>query len=89
MFQNLKDQELLANCKAQVRLEKAVTSKILDYLNEIDRRRLWIQEGFSSLFDFCARFLGYSEGEANRRIQAARLSRKVEEVNLFTEIQSQ
>ena len=82
---HLKDQELLQNCKSQVRLEKAATSKVLDYLNEIDKRRLWIQEGYSSLFDFCMRYLGYSEGEANRRIQAARLSQKVEEVKTLLE----
>ena len=82
---HLKDQELLQNCKSQVHLEKAATSKVLDYLNEIDKRRLWIREGYSSLFDFCMRYLGYSEGEANRRIQAARLSQKVEEVKPLLE----
>ena len=85
MLERLKDQELLQNCKVQVQLEKAATSKVLDYLIEIDKRRLWIQEGYSSLFDFCMRFLGYSEGEANRRIQAARLSQKVQEVKPLLE----
>jgi hypothetical protein len=85
MLERLKDQELLQNCKVQVQLEKAATSKVLDYLIEIDKRRLWIQEGYSSLFDFCVRFLGYSEGEANRRIQAARLSQKVQEVKPLLE----
>ena len=85
MLERLKDQELLQNCKVQVQLEKAATSKVLDYLIEIDKRRLWIQEGYSSLFDFCVMFLGYSEGEANRRIQAARLSQKVQEVKPLLE----
>ncbi|MFM8315860.1 MAG: HNH endonuclease, partial [Deltaproteobacteria bacterium] len=38
-----------------------------------------------SLYDFCLRYLGYSEGEANRRIQAARLSQRVEEVKPLLE----
>lgn len=46
MLHNLKNQELLQNCKVQVQLEKAATSKVLDYLTEIARRRLWIQEGY-------------------------------------------
>ena len=38
MLERLKDQELLQNCKVQVQLEKAATSKVLDYLIEIDKR---------------------------------------------------
>jgi hypothetical protein len=37
------------------------------------------------MYDFCIRYLGYSEGEANRRIQAARLSLKVEEIKPLLE----
>ena len=80
MFETLNDEELLVTCKSQVLIEKSATAKVLDVLIEIDHRRLWIKEGFSSMHDFCIRYLGYSESEANRRIQAARLTQKVEEV---------
>lgn len=81
----IQDEQLLIDCKKQVLIEKRATSKVLEYLNEIDKRKLWIQEGYGSLYDFCIRYLGYSEGEANRRIQAARLSQKVETVKLLLE----
>ena len=80
LFETLNDEELLVTCKSQVLIEKSATAKVLDVLIEIDHRRLWIKEGFSSMHDFCIRYLGYSESEANRRIQAARLTQKVEEV---------
>jgi 5-methylcytosine-specific restriction endonuclease McrA len=81
----IQDEQLLIDCKAQVLIEKKATSKVLEYLNEIDKRRLWVKEGYGSLFDFCIRYLGYSEGEANRRIQAARLTQRVESVKPLLE----
>ena len=74
------DEALLIECKEAVRIEKRSTARVLEYLKEIDKRRLWLKEGYSSLFDFCMRYLNYSEGETNRRIQACRLTAKVEEV---------
>jgi hypothetical protein len=85
MFETIQDEELLRDCKRQVLLEKSATAKVLEYLTEIDRRKLWIQEGFASMYDFCIRYLGYSEGEANRRIQAARLSQRIESVKPLLE----
>jgi len=81
----IQDEQLLIDCKEQVLIEKKATSKVLEYLNEIDKRRLWVKEGYGSLFDFCMRYLGYSEGEASRRIQAARLTQRVESVKPLLE----
>ena len=81
----IQDDQLLIQCKNQVLVEKKATSQVLEYLNEIDKRRLWVKEGYGSLFDFCLRYLGYSEGEANRRIQAARLTKRVEAIKPLLE----
>jgi hypothetical protein len=81
----IQDDELLIICKEQVLIEKKATSKVLEYLNEIDKRKIWVKEGYSSLYDFCVRYLGYSEGEANRRIQAGRLTQRVEAVKPLLE----
>ena len=48
---------------------------ILVHLVEIDRRRLYVPLGFSSLFEFCRGHLGYSESTAGRRVCLARLIR--------------
>jgi 5-methylcytosine-specific restriction endonuclease McrA len=42
-------------------------------LREIEARKLYIPAGYSSLFDFAVKVLGYSEGAADRRIKAMRL----------------
>ena len=85
MFEKIQDEILLTECKLAVQREKQSTSQVLEYLSEIDKRRLWIKEGFSSLYDFCVRYLNYSEGETHRRIQACRLSSKVAEVKPLLE----
>ncbi len=79
-MKHLKNEELLSGIVVWVRREKESTSKVLEYLSEIDRRRLWQSEAYSSLYDFCVRYLNYSEGEANRRIQACRVSERVQEL---------
>jgi 5-methylcytosine-specific restriction endonuclease McrA len=49
-----------------------VLLKILRYLNEVERRRLYVPRGYASLYDFCTDYLGYSRSGAMRRIHAAR-----------------
>ena len=48
---------------------------ILVHLVEIDRRRLYVPLGFSSLYEFCQGHLGYSESTACRRVILARFIR--------------
>ena len=76
----LSDSELLSGIFKIVRVEKQTTLQVLEFLGEIDFRRLWLRQGYSSLFDFCVRYLKYSEGEAARRIQGSRTMKRFEEV---------
>ncbi len=46
---------------------------VIQYLGEMERRRLSEDLGFPSLYAFCTKDLGYSEPEALFRIRAARL----------------
>ncbi len=85
MFENTSDEQLLTELDACVRREKQTALQVLERIGEVDSRRLWLREGYSSLFDFCVRRLNYSEGEAARRIQSARCAQKVEEVKVLLE----
>ena len=85
MFENISNEVLLVDCKKEVLKEKRVTARVLEYLSEIDKRQLWVKEGYSSLWDFCVRYLGYSEGETRRRIHASRLVSRMEEVKPMLE----
>ena len=69
----LSDESLLQETQVLVAEERRVSLAVLHHLQEIDRRRLFAGLGFSSLYEYATRALGYSEASAQRRIQAARL----------------
>ncbi len=76
-FQNnlrsLSDARVLEDLKARRQGEREVLTEILRYLHEVERRKLFLSRGFSSLFAFCMVELTYSERQAHTRIQAMRL----------------
>ena len=69
----LPDRELLRETSNLVRHERHLQGAIIDHLAEIEARGLYLQRGFSSLFDYAVRELGYSDAAAARRIGAMRL----------------
>jgi len=46
------------------------------HIAEFDRRKLYVPEGYPSMFEYCVRELKLSEGGTYRRIRAARAARK-------------
>ena len=69
----LSDRALLRQTSTLVRHERHLQGAIIDHLAEIEARRLFLQRGCSSLFDYAVRELGYSDAAAGRRIGAVRL----------------
>lgn len=69
----IQDAELLVQIKTFVQSERDLLVKILHHLREIERRRLFSDLGYKSLFDYAVGELKYSEGQAGRRIQAMKL----------------
>ena len=69
----LSDRELLRETRNLVRHERHRQGAVIDHLTEIEARGLYLQRGFSSLFDYAVRELGYSDAAAARRIGAMRL----------------
>ena len=70
------DRELLSEIRGLAGSLREVTATLVRYLAEVEERRLHLQAGFSSMFEFCVKELQMSEGEAFRRILAARLCRR-------------
>ncbi len=73
---NLKDtgkETLIYKMRELARSEREITLHVLRHLAEIERRNLFSELGFSSLFEYCVRDLGYSESSAQRRIASMRL----------------
>ena len=69
----LSDRELLRETRDLVRHERHLQGAVIDHLSEIEARGLYLERGFSSLFDYAVRELGYSDAAAARRIGATRL----------------
>ncbi len=68
----LSNHEIIRKGDRAVRNEHALLVSILECLNEIERRSLYLEEGYSSLFAFCTFRWRYSPSKAGRFIAAAR-----------------
>ena len=77
-FHALKDSELLKLTLLAAKTEKEATLALLDYLVEIDSRRLYAAvNACSSLFDYLVKVLGLSHPAASERVNTVRLMRAV------------
>jgi hypothetical protein len=72
----LSDAMLIAETKRAAETERRSTAELLALLNEVERRRLHLALGHSSLFVYCVRALHLSEQTAYSRITAARAARR-------------
>ena len=75
-FADLSDGDLLAAVHHLAHDERRATASVIALLAELDERRLYLAEGYSSLFTYCTKVLHFSEHAAYGRIEAARVARK-------------
>ena len=54
--------------------------RLLEFMTEFDARRLYLPEGFSSMFAYCVEAMHMSEDSAAKRIRAARAVRRFPEI---------
>ncbi len=76
-FISFSDHKLIEHTQQLAATERNIIAQVLDALAEIDRRRLYLDRGYGSLFAFCTEFLGYSGSSAQRRISSMRLLKKM------------
>jgi hypothetical protein len=72
----LSDDELLSSVKALASAERRATARLIAALAELDRRRLFLGLGYSSLFNYCTQALHLSEHAAYGRIEAVRATNR-------------
>src|SRR5512133_4239014 len=72
--------ELTTRLADLLRNEHAALAEFLVAGSEFDRRRLWVELGYTSLFWFLHRELGLSKGAAFFRKTAAELVQRVPEI---------
>jgi hypothetical protein len=72
---DLSDSELLERVEALARRERHAAVELVAHLAELDKRRLYREQGYGSLFSYCIGALHLAEHAAFNRIEAARASR--------------
>jgi hypothetical protein len=72
----LPNRELVEVVSSLAAAERHATTALIEALAELDARRLYLEEGCSSLFTFCTEQLHLSESAAYHRITAARTARR-------------
>ena len=80
LLRKLDDSEFHHQFELIASIEHASTLKMLHFLNDLERRKSYLDLGYSSVFDYCVRKVGYSRSAAGRRIQAARCAWRYPEV---------
>ena len=60
--------------------EREMLTEIIIHIREVDSRKMYLDFGYASLFDYLTLRMGYANASAQRRINAARLSMEVPEV---------
>jgi 5-methylcytosine-specific restriction endonuclease McrA len=79
-FRSVSSGTLIEEFKELLDNERLTVAEIVEYVREIQRRQLYLEHGFTSLFSFLTDGLGYAAGSAQRRIDSARLLDAVPEL---------
>jgi hypothetical protein len=78
-LKSLSNVELLNGVRSLRANERKLDRQIVEYICEIESRRLYAELGFANVIDWLVKDLGYSESSAYRRVMAARAIRAVPE----------
>ncbi|GEM_PF-772574 len=80
LLKNISDTELLSKTKNLVLKERELIGDIIAHLAEIETRKLYCDQKYHSLYDYCTEELGYTNDQAYRRISAMKLSKQLPQV---------
>ena len=78
-LKRMSNDQLLLQTKNLVQKERQINIQVLQHLQEIEKRKLYLNRSFSSLFEYAVKELGYSESSAYRRIKAMNLCKELPE----------
>ena len=69
---SVSDRQVLINTDRIVSEDRKLTLRLLDHLHAVEMRKLYLQLGYSSMFEYCTRHQRLSEPDALRKIRTAR-----------------
>lgn len=70
------DVELVRRLEHLVKVDRVLGVKLLVHLGELNERRLFLERGYSSIYEYCKGALGMSGDEAYFRVRAAKVGRQ-------------
>lgn len=85
---HLSDKQLVSALDKLVRTESELTVTIVAHIAQVEERKLYLAEGYSSMFQFLQEKYHYSESSAWRRLSAARALRQFPQVRVSLESQA-
>ncbi len=74
-LETITDKKMIENILALATGERVSQVELLRYLGELAERKLFLGLGYSSLWDYCRRALGFSESVSQQRIVVAKAAR--------------
>ncbi|WP_374079002.1 HNH endonuclease [Bdellovibrio bacteriovorus] len=80
-LKELSNDDLVLRMEKLVRTERKITHLVLLHIAEIESRKIYAEMGYDGMYSYLTRGLGYSEGSAYRRLQSARLLKKVPSIS--------
>ena len=66
-FNKMESDKLIGSFLELVKLETKITADIVEHIKEIDSRRLYLNFGCTSLFQYLTEKVGYTPSSAQRR----------------------
>lgn len=70
---NSENAKILSNLERLVKSERKIMHQILVHIAEVEKRKIFLELGFSSIYKFLTQHLGYSEDAAYDRMAGARM----------------
>ena len=67
-LRHLPDLTLHSTLRSKAQAEREILSEVVQYIYEVDRRRLYEKFGYPSLFEYLTTEMKYSNGSVQRRI---------------------
>ncbi len=79
-LKKLSNEQLVSELRKCIQIDRENEARLVSFIEEVDRRRLYLEYHHPSLFSFLTKELGLSNASAQLRIDSARLMREAPEV---------
>lgn len=84
-LRKLNDDQIIFGLHSEIKKEKQTTANVVRYIDEVDRRKLYLNYKCTSIFQYLLTVEKYDNSSAQRRIDAMKLLRQLPEIEMDLE----